>query len=372
MAIRLPDPTPFGRPDVFRRHLTEVPSLPDEPDAALELLTQGPAQEPALDPFEFMPTEEVQGIGRITCLRSRFVQAPHGNIRQQQLLVAETDFGHQLMRLTHPGLHGTGAISDNSLDPDMIALIPGFSEMVEHGTAKAFHDRVAPYYPRSSMLSFATDGVSRYGPSLGLKEGWNKTFEDMATARRKLIRALGGNGSTTIFNVSMGAPITKRLALQNMYAEEDGLDDWINIQSLISISHALMPRVSAPRDIGKFILHMPVSGVMKAVHHPQAARDLVPIIGSLPRSAPAMAGNVRNLLGGFEWSDVAAVASTYPTGFIIGTQDPLRKQELCQDLAAQMPDQVRVKVCEGEGHAYLLDAETAAGEVVEMQRALAA
>lgn len=371
MAISQPDFTPAGSPDVLTqaRHLTEVPQIA-EPDPKLKATTSDfESATTVIDPYEFIPPEQVQGIGYITCIASRFVQAPHGVFRKQQLLLANTDYGPQLARITHPGLHDPA--TDKGTDPDNVITLLGFSEMVEHGTGKRLHDELANQYPFSLVGSLATEGVSAFGPRLGFKEGWSKKFDEMAAARLLLIRALGGNGTTTLVPTSMSSVIVNHMAIQNMYAQEDGLTDSINLASIINVSHALMPRQTVVRDVGKFLLHMPVSGAKKALQHRNEAIGLMPVARALPRSVPGMAGNVRNLLEGSDWSDVAVVASTYPMGFIIGELDPLRQLEHCIDLAEHLPDSVKVKICDDEGHALSLDGQNTAREVVDMQRMLA-
>lgn len=284
------------------------------------------------------------------CVRSRLVKI-NGTPRERQTwFVKVNDTWHTLRK--------TAAQEDAQITRKIYHL-PGFTEVVDAGTAYNLHNGMAEIFPEDDIVTIATDGMTKYGKKSGIKEGLTKSFGDMAEDRIDLMRFFNTeNDETILMGVSMGTVIGSRVAKRNL--ERPG-DRRTRLDRLLFVSQAHVEEHDAPRVmIAEFLPHMAVNGIATAVRHP---KDVIKCAGLVtafrPQHLASLGGNLVNLLKGVHFNETQAICKEYPISIVTGGKDPLLQQASWDLLVKQSPDNVTMTVLADEGHSFTLGANVA-------------
>ena len=326
-------------------------------------------------PMEYdTPTHLVPGLGKITLQHSRLVQlANDAAPRLRRTLDVQLDCVTHSTRITEP----EAEYRARTQPLDTIVMLHGYTEMIDAGTGKNLHDALAPHFPDQRLISIATDGVGRYCQRVGWKEGLSKDFTKMAIDRHRLVNVLKGSGRITLLDVSMGSVIGIELLAYNTQLKtgqlsEQATDPWLDIAAVIHHSSAQVPpgRV-IPDMVMRFLPHIYRDTRRVSTTMSRPAQGIVQTAIAYPRSLPALAGNLVQLLRGTNPEKVLATALAYPTGYISGQHDPLAQNDDRLRMAQRHPGQVITYVKPGAGHADCLDAQAAANDIANMHQLLA-
>jgi alpha-beta hydrolase superfamily lysophospholipase len=274
-----------------------------------------------------------------------------------------------LLRLSEPD----PAYADNS-DTPFEALFPGWTEVIEGGISGAWHETVASENPGQYTVSFATDGVSLHGKPLSHGRALGRQFPKMAAERQQIIRHLAGPEAPVILTgTSMGAVLAVFTAHANSQAVAKA-----NIRGLRLLSPGVIAADVPPEEafrlvpiettaqrlsvLQHFLGHIGMDAARESVHHPrEAAGALAGVIATAatcfmhPEKATAMTGNLLQLLQGTPWQTLTEVAASYKISVLTGEQDPVAEIRQWEALRAKYPDNIRLKVVPGKGHAMSLD-----------------
>jgi pimeloyl-ACP methyl ester carboxylesterase len=246
-------------------------------------------------------------------------------------------------------------------DTHTVLMLPGFTEMVDRGSARNLHDAVVGHYPYSRVLSIATDGVGLPCRRLGWREGLELNFDTMASDRLAIAERLH-TGPVTMINVSMGTVIGLQLALCNLREQR------VELEHIVNHSHAQVPLSHVPRDmVARFLPHIAIDSAHEVARRPGPLLDHA--LGSLAILAthwPSYLGNIKNLLTGTSPADMYKVAEQVPTTYISGDRDPLAQRELLMRLQQALPGQINVVLLSGRGHASSTNAATAAHDIASI------
>lgn len=318
------------------------------------------------------PTQTIQGLGLVSCYQlpytQRFRNTPP---RLRRSLTANLGGIDYSLRVTEAE-RSTGGIND---EVDSVVMLPGFTEMIDTATGCSLHKALSRHFPERRIISIGTDGVGAHTASIGWKEGWHKDFTAMAEARHKLISAFAGRGVVTLVGVSMGSVLSNRLLAYDLQLQSDRFmrkqtgSQPLDIDAAVFHSHALIAPGHVPVDMFlRFLPHVPIDVGRVGLESESDNRlaSLLKLSVSLPKAAPALAGNIKNLVQGTTDQALYSVSGNFPTGFVSGERDPLRQEDRLRRLETAMPEMVSVNIVKRVGHAACFDAPTAARHIAEM------
>lgn len=296
---------------------------------------------------------DIPGLGQAECVDSRFLECD-GMLRERQAWSINNDKYVGVVRVTEPTPDTSEAES-----PEVIFHVPGFTELVDAGTAKDLHDEIAKSFPHHRVVSIGTDGVSRYGATMDTVTALSRDFDEMAEARLDLIRHFSDGRLSILAGVSMGTVLSVISAGKNLLRQPE---DQANIDQLVFISTAILDQDSAPKVmLGSFVGHMILSTPGKAVRHPRQTLNLLHSLRRYKREhVAALAGNVRNLIKGIDDELIDGVIDCYHSTVISGSRDPLVQLKQWLKRHSDAPHTLTLDIREGEGHALTLNSKEAA------------
>ena len=306
-------------------------------------------------------------------LHSRVIETPSSNPdtppsrrARYTLEVIIEDRAH-LLRITEPE---ENQITEDQPTPTFFHL-PGFTEMPDGGTAKYLHDDLAEVLPHARIVTVATDGVSRYGQKVDWAEGTAKTFEGMAADRLALAKWIAQEDPVVLLGISMGTPIIKKMLVLNEVTRKIGAPYDVNIMQVINHSHACVPGSRIPVDmVLKFIPHIVRDGWRESRNNRDKLLGFVAVAKAFGKAAPAMAGNIKNLIKGISTEESIEAARAYDTAFISGDRDPLAQLNMLQGLAHEVPS-ILLHIKRDIGHAACLNSSEAAQDIADAHYQLA-
>ena len=332
-----------------------------------------PSQRTAEESY-YQPTHIVPELGRVSLLHSRLVQLPNDmSPRLRRTMAVNLGSTEHCVRITEPSDDGAQATAPL----DSIVMLHGYTEMIDAGTGKNLHDAIAPHFPDKRIISIATDGVGRYCHKVGWREGLTKSFRSMAIDRHRLINVVGGGGSISLFDVSMGSMIGLELLDYNTRLPQESFamndqDRRLDIEAVIHHSSAHVTRGRIGPDV---LMRFPTHICCDSLKMQLALKAFTPghaaVVRALPRSLPALTGNGLNILKGVDAKKRLAAARDYRTGYIIGQNDPLGQRKQMLQLATLYPDTVKLHIKPHTGHAACMDARSAAADFATMHDTLA-
>ncbi len=297
-------------------------------------------------------------LGKLTCIKEFVAQDPTTHrLRSRKVatmgvktagVAAEYE-----LRVTEPAY-----VEED--DPQFIALLPGFSESPNAGTARQFHDHMAEAFPASTIVSISTEGVNDYCRNLSPVKALCNNFETMAKGRLNLLQHMTDGAPVDLVGVSMGSKISHEIALQNLNKKR------VEIDQVGYHDPALVTPENTFTDMGLlFPAHVTVDILREAARHPiQAARAIEGYMIFNPLRAAtrvaALTGNALALFEGTPLDEIEAVADSHQVRVVAGGKDPLFQREMWEDIERRHPDNVQVMVNEDSGHASIINAHQAA------------
>ena len=232
------------------------------------------------------------------------------------------------------GVHETRPVGD--VAPGITFVhIPGFTELIEVGSARDLHDSLANTLPDARVISIASDGIGPTGEHLHLDNFKDHTVKIMGEERAQLIEALVGEDPTIVSACSMGSVISCEMLNfdaqhgHNLNAVPINYASAVVTPEKAFLIMAVLFPLHMSGDIPRAIIH---SALKYGAHHMQNMAHMLEDRGP---DILAMSVQVASLMGGVALSSVERVSATYPGGGnISGRYDPLAQWRMWTDLRA--------------------------------------
>ncbi len=305
----------------------------------------------------------VSGLGEVTILSE---QAFAG--RRQKDVMREDRF----MRVELDGFgYGVHETLPDPIEDIGISLIykPGFSELIEVGSAKAMHDGLAAHLPGVRVMSVASEGIGPTGERFGFKEAKDHGVQEMGENLAKLAYALCGNEPVLMAGCSMGTVVGQHaLAFDALHGH--------NLNAYpVRYASAIVEKFWTMYYMGtlfpaSMVLDTPRE-VVRLVKKGDKAEleELSQMIKGRNEDMPALAAQMLSLMGGVAIGSVVRVARAYHGGInISGALDPLNRKRMWSSVK-QKDNMTHIDIVRGRGHAMAADGEGGSQKIAnDLQR----
>lgn len=322
-----------------------------------------------------IPGGIIRGLGRAT----QFVETTFGK-EPYQYRTRTTEF---MVIDEHPLLvRESEPHSEAVVDPDRIPTIwhsLGWTEFPDTGTGQMLHDELAEAFPGCYVTTAETLGVNKSGFPLSIKKALEVSPEKIVDAHWQIARSIAGRAPLVLVGESAGGGNVIRLAKRNLDTQPE---EKLKITEIHIVSGCVVAsnvdeidrfrrygdKTHCVKTLPQFFGHMGVDIPRTAIKKPKEAAQCMLSLGAavlrrplhMARTAPAILGNLINLLPGTDWKTINEVFSQHQVYIYVGSRDALREDKMYQKLMELYPDNVHVKVVPGEGHAMALGAVSVA------------
>jgi hypothetical protein len=234
---------------------------------------------------------------------------------------------------------------------------PGFSEIIEAGSAKTLHESVAAHMPGVRVISVASDGIGPTGEKLTRENYKDHGVNEMAERRLKLLKALCGDEPVIANGTSMGSVLVAKMLLEdantghNLNAFSSYYASAIVEPSKTRLFMATLFPVSMMLDTPREVIRMAVK------RSPSSLSELAAMLEHRRGDSLAMVIQAATLLGGMAVHEITKVSREYRGGLTISGQfDPLAQFGMWRELK-RGHDLVHIQSVPLRGHGMAADGE---------------
>jgi pimeloyl-ACP methyl ester carboxylesterase len=272
--------------------------------------------------------------------------------RYHRLYSVEHTENHAIEKVYRHGIAVTDPVG-GSFD-NVIISFPGFTETIEGTIRKQLQEHLSYQFPRSRIVSVASDGIGATGDRYTWYEREKHSVEEMGRTRLEIAKDLAGDTAVYGMGTSMGSIILHHMTRENLATPSSS--DHIDLRGNYLLSPALVDPKNIIRDMGVLFLPMFVGDTLHELFAKTAPKESITLMkqlghyGLIPYDAPAMLNQLIGLFLGTKESDVADVIEQVPTVVVAGERDPVAQWHMWRRIEKRFPEQLYLEVVAGRGH----------------------
>lgn len=249
-----------------------------------------------------------------------------------------------------------------------VTHFPGFTELIENGSAHKLHSSLATELPDVRVISVASDGIGTTGEKLTAKNFRDHGMKEMGEGRANLLQALVGDEPVIVSGCSMGSDIEQEMLSydarhgHNLNAYPIGYASAVVPPERTGLTMLALFPLCMALDTPREILRMVIK------YGPKHVLSLADMLEERQGDALPLLRQATSLLGGVSIETVKEVAHAYRGGITIsGVYDPLRQPDMWREVRSENPD-VHIKNVGRRGHGMAADGVGGGKKIAEAIR----